>query len=583
MYPCSRFVAKYNDYLVRAPHEEKAETYLAKIGDRVVGTKCRQAYQWFVAKLIGTFCFPVAATVDAGANIVRSPIELAIGCLSQDSAHYSQAKKCALTAAKCMEGALGAFFTSMFTADFITRHFVPPQPLAGFIEVGGKLYRAAGVEVQPNYVEEVQAHVRQAARDGKKVTISGMHLSQNKDTLPIQPSVSLSMKKLNGVSIDPVNRTARVQAGATWRDVQEAANRYKLAVMVQQASNIFSVGGSLSVNCHGWDHLTGAIVNTLRSITIVNAQGEFQVLTPRDELFGCVVGGHGLFGVIVEAEIDLTPNEELTSSGSKMAPLAYLDHLKNSVLAEKNNRLHFCRLSLNPTKLLQEAVAVTYKADGLPSSIKVSQLKDEPSEGSETERVMLHLVRSSSLARRLFWKVKGESALKPETVERNVLMRPHINAAFNHSRADAGWLQEFFVTKENLPEFLAFLGKTLTDNQVNLFNATVRVVNKDTKTVLPYAKEDYLAIVLFFNQSLAVDQVAKTKKWVQKVIDYLSDHNGNYYLPYQHFATPEQFRACYTKANVERFIALKHKYDPNMLFLNGLWEDYLQPWDQIQG
>ncbi|MCE2982417.1 MAG: class I SAM-dependent methyltransferase [Parachlamydia sp.] len=57
------------------------------------------------------------------------------------------------------------------------------------------------------------------------------------------------------------------------------------------------------------------------------------------------------------------------------------------------------------------------------------------------------------------------------------------------------------------------------------------------------------------------------------VIDYLIGHEGSYYLPYQHFATLEQFQACYP--NWKSVNSFKQTIDPAGLFNNGFLEDYL--------
>ena len=83
-----------------------------------------------------------------------------------------------------------------------------------------------------------------------------------------------------------------------------------LAVMVQQSSNVFSVGGSLSVNCHGRDKDFGPISRSVESFRIMLADGRV-VRASRDDaddseggqLFRAAIGGFGLFGVI----LDVTP------------------------------------------------------------------------------------------------------------------------------------------------------------------------------------------------------------------------------------------------------------------------------------
>jgi len=387
------------------------------------------------------------------------------------------------------------------------------------------------------------------------------------------------MSNLNKVTIDSGAFIAKVQAGATWRDVQEAANKYGLAVSVMQASNVFSVGGSISVNCHGWDHQTGTIANSLHSITIIDAQGKLQKLYPKDELFGLVVGGHGLFGVIVEAEIALSRNESLISWGKKLKPDEYVSYFEEKILPNPNHRMHLYRLSLDPKNLLKEGATQTYSksTENMPiTGIGVSNLPpDEAEKGSRVDRILVHLARKLPFLRSFYWAQESQKIVKDERMSRNEIMRPPIKAAFNNSRADAEWLQEYFVKGKDLPHFLDKLSKVLTDNEVTLLNASVRYVKKDTISKLPYAPcKDHYAVVLFFNQSLAPKQVAKTKAWVQEIIDYLIGCGGTYYLPYQHFATREQFAKCYpTQEHVQE---LKAKHDPAHLFDNGLYVDYLQ-------
>ena len=98
----------------------------------------------------------------------------------------------------------------------------------------------------------------------------------------------------------------------------------------------------------------------------------------------------------------------------------------------------------------------------------------------------------------------------------------------------------------------------------------MRFVTKDDQTALSYAKKDRFAIVLCFNQALAPAKIEQTRQWVRKVIDDLIAHDGTFYLPYQHFATVEQFKKCYPQWQE---IAVKNSKTP---FTNGLYQDYLR-------
>jgi FAD/FMN-containing dehydrogenase len=65
-----------------------------------------------------------------------------------------------------------------------------------------------------------------------------------------------------------------VQAGATWRTVQETLDPQNLSVAIMQDYANFTVGGTLSVNAHGSYVDRGPVINSVRSIRIVLADVE---------------------------------------------------------------------------------------------------------------------------------------------------------------------------------------------------------------------------------------------------------------------------------------------------------------------
>lgn len=577
--------ARYNDYLVRATHEEMGKNSVAKWADKYIGIANRQRCQKFLSIIVATTVFPIFIGMDLIINAVRVPIEGTRACLVRSKAskalHEAEAKECIANVERCFLGLVSSV-GGFVSPDLVTRHYVPKTINEALIEAGGKYHSAEGKEHQPKTKAEVQTLVRQAIKEKKKVTISGAHFSQSKDTLPTQnDNICINMRKMNKVKINHQKMTATVQAGATWNDIQGAADKYGFGVKVMQASNVFSLGGSLSVNCHGWDHKSGSVSNTVRSITIIDAKGNYRVLTPKDELFGLIIGGHGFFGVIVEAEIDLTENETLVSWGEKVEIKDYVEYFKNKILPTDNHRMHLYRLSIDPKNLLKEGISLTYslKTDKnkMPGLGVTNNLTLEPECGTRKDRILMHMARKLDWVRSFYWKSEKSKIIQEEKLSRNETMRPPIYAAFNNSRADADWLQEYFVKGKELAPFLEKLSKTLTENKVPLINASVRFVKKETVSKMPYApEEDHFAIVLFFDQSLAPKDIEKTKKWVKEIIDYLIAHDGTYYLPYQHFADKEQFAKCY---DVQNIIKMKNKYDKQRLFDNGLYDDYVKPWE----
>ena len=86
-------------------------------------------------------------------------------------------------------------------------------------------------------------------------------MSQGKQSLPSKEwNVIINTSKLNDININLETKIATVGSGATWSDLQRVANEHGLAVCVTiRPLDTFSIGGSLSANCHGWDYKSGSL------------------------------------------------------------------------------------------------------------------------------------------------------------------------------------------------------------------------------------------------------------------------------------------------------------------------------------
>ena len=73
-------------------------------------------------------------------------------------------------------------------------------------------------------------------------------------------AVVLDMMSFNRIVLNETAKTVTVQPGASWHDIQNALHP-RFAVQAMQSTDIFTVGGSISVNAHGMDHQAGAMAN----------------------------------------------------------------------------------------------------------------------------------------------------------------------------------------------------------------------------------------------------------------------------------------------------------------------------------
>src|SRR5438132_2499598 len=124
------------------------------------------------------------------------------------------------------------------------------------------------------------------------------------------------MTQMDSVSYTDSDQTVTDCPEATWRQIQTTLSQHGRAVRVMQDSNIFSVGGSLSVNAHGKDPRYGSLIESVNSLKLVTADGrEIQCeRTQQQDLFSAVIGGYGTLGIITEVNLKTTANSSYAFS-----------------------------------------------------------------------------------------------------------------------------------------------------------------------------------------------------------------------------------------------------------------------------
>src|SRR6478672_11962292 len=204
------------------------------------------------------------------------------------------------------------------------------------------------------------------ARDNKlSVTTAGVRHSMGGHAFR-KGGIVLDMRGFNKIVLNAGARSVTVQPGTKWHDIQHVLHP-RFAVRAMQSTDIFSVGGSISVNAHGMDHQAGALAKSIKSMRLMLADGTLRNVSPTEnkELFDLVVGGYGLFGVIVEAELDIAENLVYQTGRRvldyKEFPALFAGEIEN----DKNIGLMYGHLSTAPSTFLKEMLLYTYtRVDG---------------------------------------------------------------------------------------------------------------------------------------------------------------------------------------------------------------------------
>jgi FAD/FMN-containing dehydrogenase len=125
----------------------------------------------------------------------------------------------------------------------------------------------------------------------------------------VQGGVTVDVSRLSGIRIDPRLKIARVEAGATWKNVGAELSSFNLAIPSGKLSTT-GVAGTTLAGGIGWllrKH--GMTIDSLLSVDIVTANGEFVTANTAEhpDLFWAIRGGGGNFGVATSFEYRMFP------------------------------------------------------------------------------------------------------------------------------------------------------------------------------------------------------------------------------------------------------------------------------------
>ena len=126
---------------------------------------------------------------------------------------------------------------------------------------------------------------------------------------PCDGGVLVNTSRMKGVRVDPVARTARVEAGALWADVIPEAQAHGLAGLLGSSSHVGVVGYTMGGG-FGWlGRKYGFNAASVREADVVTAEGELLRVSADEhpDLFWGLKGGGGNFGIVTSLEFELYP------------------------------------------------------------------------------------------------------------------------------------------------------------------------------------------------------------------------------------------------------------------------------------
>ena len=318
-------------------------------------------------------------------------------------------------------------------------------PVAGVVAVRGEADVATALA-------HARAHGLTVSPAGVKHSMGGQAFQRG--------GVMLDMRALNAIRLDAARRIVTVGAGATWHDIQNAIHP-RFAVKAMQSTDIFTVGGSISVNAHGMDHRAGALMGSIRSLRIMLADGRVVTASRSEEpeLFAHAVGGYGLFGVILSAELEVVPNDIYASERAMIRHDEFPATFER-IEGDPEIGLTYAHLSTAPGSLLEEALVYSYRRvdDAGAERPPLGEVA-----ATRSRRLFVNLAKRGSWWRSLKWWAEKNLEHRFETctvtraqamgdgeaclVSRNDPMHDSVAYLRNNLPAETDILHEYFVPR----------------------------------------------------------------------------------------------------------------------------------------
>lgn len=133
-------------------------------------------------------------------------------------------------------------------------------------------------------------------------------------------------------------------------------------------------------------------------------------------------------------------------------------------------------------------------------------------------------------------------------------------------------ITEIYVPRDAVASFLERVRTDFVEHDVNLIYGTVRLIETDTETFMPWARRPWACVIFNLHTGHGEQALARTATDFRRLIDRGREHGGSYFLTYHRWATREQVLACHPQ--LPEFLRLKLAHDPDERFQSDWYRHY---------
>jgi decaprenylphospho-beta-D-ribofuranose 2-oxidase len=442
-----------------------------------------------------------------------------------------------------------------------------------------KVYSAVARTIEvPRSVAESRNALQRAHRDGVPICMMGTGHNLGGHAF-VNDAMVLDMRQFNRVvSLDKERKSITVQSGITWDKIQEAINPVGLALKAMQSDNIFTVGGSLAANAHGRDTHFPTLVGSVARFRMLMADGSVKSASRSEnpDLFRNAIGGYGLFGVMLEVELELMEDCFYEQSSTVIPLSALIEYFEKEVRANSRTELFLARPSISPRCFLDDTiVSVWRRVEGMQKGVPTL----DHERNVARDRFLFGLSRDYEWGKVLRWhaeKFMAGNGWRKTLMSRNNAMRPPVSSVkmLEHdSTKDQDVIQEYFIPFPGFMKFMDGMRRVLQDDGTNLLGVTLRYVKANSETALSYTpEEDAIAVILYFNEARSTEGRARGDELIRRLDRLTLQCGGTFYLTYVRDLDMESLQRAYP--GIDAFFQTKHAMDPENRFTSRFFQLY---------
>lgn len=456
-----------------------------------------------------------------------------------------------------------------------------PFPVVNDIHSSLNASRVADI-IAPRSVAAIGAALASAAARGLPLAICGARHAMGGQQF-CEGALLLDMRHLDRiVAFDEINGLIEVEAGIEWPaliDYLAAAQRPQgprwSIRQKQTGADRLSLGGCLSSNVHGRGLRMRPFIDDVESFTLIDGQGQLRLCSraANSDLFRLAIGGYGLFGVIASVTLRLAPRRKMRRD----VALLQLDALLPAFAQRIADGYVYgdFQFAIDPASddFLQLGVFSCYVPvdDACPMGEADKHLSEQDwrhllglahtDKASAFACYAAHYLASDG---QLYWSDRLQQSTYLDGYHQ------HIDATLGHCGSEM--IGEIYVPHARLADFMRAAAADFREHAVDLIYGTIRLIERDRESFLPWAKQDYACIIFNLHTVHTPEGIEATAQAFRRLTDLAIARDGSYYLTYSKAASLRQLRACHP--NIDQFFAWKRRLDPQERFQSNWYRHY---------